>query len=1408
MKSDNSFEDLYLLQRMGKVGNTQLPKEILEKFKETPAFKDMRKAELIMSRTIQMQYKKEFGVKNFNFFRVLVELRQFSLGGPIQVGLYNRLLLQSKKLLKTKGRDGKGLNSILRGKVLITIKDLKKYISRLENQLKGYSSKAIAENGGVYLYDASDVKQILNGNIAWKKLILSLTSLVEEIGRDKGIHIKNAIKPSASTMWFGKFRKAKASEIEFRRLEDDDPETFALITDQRKSVKEIDNEIDRSILQEGLIKDQVMIKGRPVTIGIDPDTNEMIAFDRGAGALPVTLRIEMVNGKERKIWEGDYVEMLDKRDEEREKLYHIPTASSLLTESNLESLRRLNSEQLELAVGEVKFVALTDNKAKADKLARMFPVKQIEINGEMKKVIVDGRFKGFLLDDMINANGRLVEGTGWAYDKKKGKPVRRNVGDTEPYITTTIVEDKYGNKKTRLQINVPGTRNKENNRIRDRLYRLAGNTAGKAGSISTLKYEDQTRRRTYSFDLKDYALIQNLVGGSLAMSEESLKEIQNYYEDLSLAESATADENLEFYSQKALGGFKKDMPNLLTVQKQALAWLDANGDKGVIALDTGVGKTVTSVAVMQKMIRDGHTDEGNSYTNSKNETIQTNGRFLWVCPKGLEGNLPKEIRTWLATEGEKEKGGGSIENTKLAMLRRIIAAEMGDKAPADNLLDRVDVLTYRQWGTANKKGTYESSGMKKKGVRFNAKEFIAIFFDEAQKLTGSSRAAYYAASIEHPHKICLSASPMEHSPKDSYILSSICNNKPTQYPTGATKKEKAVIRQNRAEMRSFTSRYCEQVGQIIVGVKDDPLIKRELNVWTKRNLFYADKEEIEYGTNSEGEKIILQKLKKESVAVSFDDNVGKVYQAVTAGMQKVLEGMVTMFRDKGDFHYEYKQKKDDKGELVWETEKNEDGTPKLDEDMNPVLKLDNEGNPKPVYETEIDEFGNEVPLKKQWGGEAIMRYDKSLTPSVRKKIETIIGGRKFAPLMKIINGLSNYPKEALLELATMMETKKDSSGKPVPEVLTAGVKRGGVALFINLERAGLTAEALRAIAQEIGNPKIEFCVDRISNILDSDEPELPSSRAILFSDDEKLVEMTARKLSAEIPGKHVAALKDEMKVFESGREIKSPKKEAGKEMRKDCSNHLCIAIPDYVIDACFTPRGFPPGYNPSEEEILAKKEKAESDRIRFMSVAQGMAMHKVPFRQRKLRPYPNLPYKKDQRSWVKKYNPALRTNKEWREFVFKKIVSPNAEFKTLTLHGQTYSTGQNLQAFNTVIHLDRDHWNSEEMKQRTARSYRQGQKDQVTEITVDTVLNYQGPATEDGDLATGIKSLDEIRKFFQKMEEEIFNAVIKGAQDQVLGEEFKDVTVTGAGYKQKSKDTASLILSGSPFASKPPSDLD
>jgi len=1421
--------DEHLLRQMKTAG--KLPKEVMEIFKKSPAFKQMAKAEYVMSKTIQMMFRREFGTRNFAFFRLLVELRQFSLGGPIELGMYEKLFRMSKILLRTKGSDGTPLNSILRGKVLVSIKSWKRYLTRIENQIRNSQGNGVIySKGNTYLLDADYVSQLLQSNIAWKKLILGLTNLIEEIGRDKGINITNSKKPSVSTGWFGRFRKSSVKEVKLRDLEDNDPETYEIVASQRKTLKEIDTEIGNAIAAEGLIKDKAMILGRAVIIGIDPDTEEITVFDRGMGATPVKKIIEVVNGKERTRWEGEYVDRLKERDEQREKLYHIPSASALLTPAKMEALRRLSDEQLAMrATGEIEFVAMTDDKAKKDKNTRMFPVQDVEIDGDIKQVIVDGRFKGFLLDDMINANGRLVEGTGYAFDPKKNRPVRRNIGDTEPYITTIEVKDEYGNTSTRLQINVPGIRDEENGRIRNRLHRLSSNTAGKAGSIATMKYEDQTRRRTYTCDVKDYALIQNLVGGAMVLSESAMKEVNNYYEDLSLAESATADENLAFYSQAALGGFKASSPKLLNVQKKALAWLDANGNKGVIALDTGVGKTVTSISMMQKMIRDGATEEGASYTNSKNEEILTNGRFLWVCPAKLEGNVPKEVEKWLAGQGEKEKMDSSVKNSKLAMIRRLANSE--GESPAEYLIARLDCMSFGRWASANKRGIYHSTALKKK-MPFKAEEFVAIFFDEAQNLTGSGKASYYAANVEHPHKICLSASPMEHSPMDSYMLSAICNNTPIVYHDEMKDSERAIVKKNREEMKRFSERYCEKIGPRIVGVKDDPLIKRELDVWTKRNLFYADKQEVETDP-------VLKPLDRRTTVVSMNEDLEKVYAATTEGIKKVLAGMTTMFRERGDFHYLYKEKKDEDGNVIYQTEMNEDGTPKmesvlmdgilgstymneageeievseqnLDEYLQmrgmtreevteeiPVVKTDKEGNPLPEFQTEVDEFGNETPIKKTYGGEAVMRFDKSLTESMRSKIEKMMK-KTMAPLLKIINGLSNYPEEAMLDLADMMENKADA-----PNILKNGPrsKPPGIGLFRNLEAAGITPEMLRGLVNGkdeegnplIGNPKLEYCTDELRNIMDNDSPEIPSSRALLFTDDLRLVQLSAQHLSKQIAGYHLAATDKKMFIYRNGRLMEKP---------------LKLRIPAEVIKACFAPRGFAPGQERTKEQVKKNKEKAKRRKQAWLKKNGGAwAMHKQPFTQRLYRPYPNLPTARDRRAWVNKYNKKLKSNKEWPEFIFNKIVQPEPKFKTITLHGQSYSTGQNLQAFNTVIHLDRDHWNSEEMKQRTARAWRQGQKETVSEITVDLTYNYNGPRTEAGESSKREKTLDEIRRYFQEMESEMFDAVIKGAQDTVLGEEFADLKQTSAGFRSSSKDVAALILGASPFLSKPPNEME
>jgi hypothetical protein len=117
----------------------------------------------------------------------------------------------------------------------------------------------------------------------------------------------------------------------------------------------------------------------------------------------------------------------------------------------------------------------------------------------------------------------------------------------------------------------------------------------------------------------------------------------------------------------------------------------------------------------------------------------------------------------------------------------------------------------------------------------------------------------------------------------------------------------------------------------------------------------------------------------------------------------------------------------------------------------------------------------------------------------------------------------------------------------------------------------------------------------------------------------------------------------------------------------------------------------------------------------------------------------------------------------WKVFVLKHIVSANPEVITLTLTG-TYAVGQNLQDFTTVIHLDRDSWNSEVMKQRTARAWRTGQSSSVEEITLDVV--YSNPRADRD------ATLDGIRKAMQELESELFDQVVIESQSEALGKEF------------------------------------
>jgi len=145
--------------------------------------------------------------------------------------------------------------------------------------------------------------------------------------------------------------------------------------------------------------------------------------------------------------------------------------------------------------------------------------------------------------------------------------------------------------------------------------------------------------------------------------------------------------------------------------------------------------------------------------------------------------------------------------------------------------------------------------------------------------------------------------------------------------------------------------------------------------------------------------------------------------------------------------------------------------------------------------------------------------------------------------------------------------------------------------------------------------------------------------------------------------------------------------------------------------------------------------------------------------------------------------------KEWKVFVLQEYVNKDSNVKTCILT-KSYVLGQNMQAFSTVIHLDRDNFNSETMKQRTARAWRTGQGTPVEEVTLDVTYS----STKDDKDAT----MDEIRRVMQEMEERFFEEVVGGSQAAAIGTEWGEMGVASADFFAVNRNLTELALSPTP----------
>lgn len=609
------------------------------------------------------------------------------------------------------------------------------------------------------------------------------SSLVADVAGDRGVFLSTM--SSGQPGWV-MFRVMSEREQKLEELHRNDPAMYDSVMRSRTILRELDKRVEKEVVSNGLTPGRKEIMGRPVTTGTDPITGDELVFDIEGGLYTIP----------------EYVTKRRKDLASRKALTKVFP--------NVDELRKLGDEEINLfTIGTTEYVAMTDDKAKAQALTRIYPVRYT-IDGEA--VVVSGRYKGIYLSDMVNRSGRMVEGVAYDVDPKSGVPVpmETRTDDGTPVVRTNREPYVTLGNNDRLFLRIPSG---------NKYTSLRTAIAELAKLVPSLKYEEGSRKSAFTFEPKDFAAVREALGG-LALSKSAAKFLQDFFQKLAKHELALAEENLQFFDTDKIGGFKPGR-KLFHKQKQAMAWLESRGHSGVIALDTGLGKTMTAIASMQKMIRDG--------------LLEDDQEFLYVCPPALRGNLPKEIESFI-----------------------------GDPKA---LRDRVKIMSYAEF---------------EKAVRADAtfaSHYAAVFFDEAQALKNPTSGASAAAlKLNHPRKILLTASPMEKSPMEVFVLVAIANNLDLNTPDG------------RSQMRAFRARFCEEVGGKIIGIKNDPVTARDFRVWVKQNLFFADKRDVE--------EVALPSLRLSTIAVLMDPEVETLYRGSSKNISDIIKGMVAKYRDR------------------------------------------------------------------------------------------------------------------------------------------------------------------------------------------------------------------------------------------------------------------------------------------------------------------------------------------------------------------------------------------------------------------------------------------------------------------------------------------------------------------------------
>lgn len=696
-----------------------------------------------------------------------------------------------------------------------------------------------------------------------------------------------------------RLRKAKAEEAKLLKLKDTNPEAAQLIEDGKARARTIRRNIEAQIGRDGLEAKTIRLMGRPVQIGEDTVSGDKVVYNPDGTITPLEDWVAKEQQREAAIKRIQALGVrgkpkfsdLDKlsAQEIQDLRDNIPKRMQTVFAKEIEDLRRVPEDEIEAlrdkifdaAGGEsnpdlfrerrrrgeivrVKktldeliaggfydqtFVAITDDKQKSEPTTRTLSVAK---DSQGKTFVIAGRYQGMYLDDLVNAAGRLIEGTSYAFDPT----TRRRVAETrargevdtslvptrpEPFVSLTE-DGKY-------MIRIPNTGNFT--LYRNRVHSLITKS-------DTLDYVEGTAKTTYVFEDKDFELVQKGVGG-FTMSSAATEKISAYFDRLDLQDKAYGDELSGYYSSEAIGGFQSHI-KLRRTQQEALGWCEARGWSGLLSPDTGLGKTGVAIAAMQKML---------------NDEVTEGKKFLFVCPAKLVGNMRKEVLGFLDEKAAARLLGGVVGSDGSVR----VASE--DEDGEIRLPTLLDIISYEKFRTEFKKNPRMGN------------EYAAIFFDEVQKAKGVNQLSRAISGLNHPRKILLTASPMERDPEELFRLAALANNDPiyTNVRVEKVKGVEQIVGEMNPEftdkMRKWKALYLKQVGGRIVGINDE--VEEGFREWVKANLYFKDK--------MDAPEIELERPQYDNLAIAMDSKVEAEYKKVASAAAAEIEKMVAMYKD-------------------------------------------------------------------------------------------------------------------------------------------------------------------------------------------------------------------------------------------------------------------------------------------------------------------------------------------------------------------------------------------------------------------------------------------------------------------------------------------------------------------------------